>query len=48
MNEYPMSLKTGPFSVVNDIDLSIPGIYEVHIIWLDNVVGRFPVQVIER
>jgi len=48
MNEYPMSLKTGPFNVVNDIDFSIPGIYEVHIIWLENVVGRFPIQVIER
>jgi len=47
-SEYSMSLETGLFNLVSDIDFLVQGVYEVHIIWLDDVVGRFPVQVIER
>jgi len=45
--EHPMSKVTGNFSIVSDIDFSVPGVYEVHVIWYGGV-ERFPVQVIER
>ena len=47
--EYPMSRREYvPFRVVYDIDFSVPGVYEIHILWMGDVVGRIPVQVIER
>ena len=31
-----------------DIDFSRPGVYEVNITWKGEVIGRFPIQIIER
>jgi len=47
VSERRMDIETVTFSVVYDVDFSVPGVYEVYIIWIDYVV-RFPVQVIER
>jgi len=45
--EEPMNFETSEFSLASDVDFSVPGIYEVHVIWYGGV-ERFPVQVIER
>jgi hypothetical protein len=45
--EHPMDWPT-TWEIVYDIDFSVPGVYDVYLMWEDGEIGRFPVQIIER
>ena len=48
VTERPMCFDMRVPGIVYDIDFSVPGEYEIHLIWFDEIVGRIPIQVIER
>jgi len=48
VTEHPMCFDRRVPGIVYDVDFSVPGVYEIHLIWFDEIVGRIPIQVIER